>query len=292
MHTFTVTDISSNGVCGSGNGVPSSITPLNLCAVSGGTPSVLGNGTSQPWTWSCSGVNGGTNASCSAELVGECGSAVGEPPSNNPPLTNLCSSGTVSPSTPTANGSEWRWLCVGTDGNDASCTSSRISPPPVPPCSNGSDDDGDGKTDFPQDPGCTDANDTDETDPPTACSDGIDNDGDEKIDFGNGAGNDPGCSSLSDNNEADPVILPTLKTSRPFVNIDDSVTLTWDTKNDDETLCRLSGGQVSLNPLPGGGDLKTGSVDTVVSARTKYTLTCPSGSATVEVEVEGIRYEI
>ncbi|QIN83175.1 hypothetical protein GBA63_11375 [Rubrobacter tropicus] len=40
--------------------------------------------------------------------------------------------------------------------------------------------------------------------PPAAqCSDGIDNDGDGKIDFGTGPSNDPGCQSATDNDEAD-----------------------------------------------------------------------------------------
>lgn len=38
-------------------------------------------------------------------------------------------------------------------------------PPPQPQCSNGEDDDGDGLTDFPADPGCTDALDDDESGP-------------------------------------------------------------------------------------------------------------------------------
>lgn len=41
------------------------------------------------------------------------------------------------------------------------------------------------------------------TSPTPACSDGADNDGDGKVDFG-GSNPDPGCSSASDNDEADP----------------------------------------------------------------------------------------
>ena len=63
----------------------------------------------------------------------------------------------------------------------------------TPACSDGMDNDGDGLTDFPADPGCVDANDLDETDVPE-CSDGIDNDGDMLIDFPN----DPGCSAFTD----------------------------------------------------------------------------------------------
>ena len=36
-------------------------------------------------------------------------------------------------------------------------------PPPHPACSDGVDNDGDGKIDYPADPGCTGASDTDET---------------------------------------------------------------------------------------------------------------------------------
>jgi hypothetical protein len=38
-------------------------------------------------------------------------------------------------------------------------------PPPTPACSDGNDNDADGLTDYPADPGCTSATDTDETDP-------------------------------------------------------------------------------------------------------------------------------
>jgi hypothetical protein len=67
------------------------------------------------------------------------------------------------------------------------------------PCSDGKDNDGDGKIDFPNDPGCTSASDVDETDVPQ-CSDGVDNDGDGKIDFPD----DPGCSSYVDAVESAP----------------------------------------------------------------------------------------
>jgi hypothetical protein len=71
----------------------------------------------------------------------------------------------------------------------------------APECSDGVDNDGDGQTDFPNDPGCESANDDDETDPAAPeCSDGIDNDGDGKTDFPN----DPGCESANDDDETDP----------------------------------------------------------------------------------------
>ncbi len=92
-------------------------------------------------------------------------------------------------------------------------------PPPPPPaaaCADGTDNDGDGKTDHPADPGCDSATDTDETDAPApppppppppaaACADGTDNDGDGKTDHPA----DPGCGSATDTDEADPVARPT-----------------------------------------------------------------------------------
>lgn len=71
-------------------------------------------------------------------------------------------------------------------------------------CSNGLDDDGDGVVDHPDDPGCDDPMDDDETDPipPPECSDGLDNDADARIDR-----DDPDCSSELDPTEGgeDPV---------------------------------------------------------------------------------------
>lgn len=75
-----------------------------------------------------------------------------------------------------------------TDGNPTNASSydpNRGESGFLPACWNGLDDDGDGKTDFPADPGCTSATDGDETNPPPGarqCSDGIDNDADGLID--------------------------------------------------------------------------------------------------------------
>ena len=58
-----------------------------------------------------------------------------------------------------------------------------------PACSDGIEDDGDGLTDFPNDPGCASAGDLDERSPLLACDDGADNDGDGLTDYPA----DPGC---------------------------------------------------------------------------------------------------
>ena len=104
-----------------------------------------------------------------------------------------------------------------------------VKGPVLPVCSDGIDQDGDGKFDFPSDPGCDSAsaglenpqcddgldNDGDtfvdladddcsgasddvEAPPPTACSDGLDNDGDSLIDL-----DDPGCLAAWDDDETE-----------------------------------------------------------------------------------------
>ncbi len=72
-----------------------------------------------------------------------------------------------------------------------------------PMCNDGVDDDGDGKADFPDDPGCSDTDDNDETDTcPGAgcpqCGDGIDNDGDGHTDYPD----DTNCMSASGASES------------------------------------------------------------------------------------------
>ncbi len=81
-------------------------------------------------------------------------------------------------------------------------------PPPIfYECNDNFDNDGDGLTDYPDDPGCSSFSDNDESDDPeepaTACSDGEDNDGDGLIDM-----EDPGCENAEDDDEYNEEILP------------------------------------------------------------------------------------
>jgi Domain of unknown function (DUF4082) len=57
-----------NGACGSDNGGSYLTTPpyAGLCAASTTPSTVTGSG---PWNWSCSGFNGGSTASCSAQVL-------------------------------------------------------------------------------------------------------------------------------------------------------------------------------------------------------------------------------
>jgi hypothetical protein len=88
---------------------------------------------------------------------------------------------------------------------------SSSNPTTAPQCADGVDNDGDGKVDYPADPGCSSATDDSESPDPVIqpqCSDGVDNDADGKVDYPA----DPGCSSATDNTESpDPV--PTTPTS-------------------------------------------------------------------------------
>jgi hypothetical protein len=66
-------------------------------------------------------------------------------------------------------------------------------------CNDGYDNDGDGLTDFPDDPGCSNKNDQSELNPNIECDDGTDNaDADSLADY-----NDPGCSGPTDDDETD-----------------------------------------------------------------------------------------
>lgn len=74
-------------------------------------------------------------------------------------------------------------------------------------CADGIDNDGDTDADYPDDPGCTDLDDNDESDTcPGAgcpqCGNEVDDDLDGQTDFPN----DPGCNAASDNLERDPCI--------------------------------------------------------------------------------------
>ncbi|PIP73700.1 MAG: hypothetical protein COW88_01135 [Candidatus Lloydbacteria bacterium CG22_combo_CG10-13_8_21_14_all_47_15] len=84
--------------------------------------------------------------------------------------------------------------------NDPGCSSASDNSESgyAPQCSDGIDNDGNGVVDYPDDLGCSSANDNNESGWLPECSDGIDNDGNGLIDYPN----DPGCSSASDNSES------------------------------------------------------------------------------------------
>jgi len=108
--------LKTDGVCGSaqGHGYPST-SNIDLsserCA-SGTFTSFTDAGST--WTWSCNGINGGTNANCSAMKVAG-GTAHGQT-RRDEPTTNLCAYGTATTKTFVSN--IWYWFCTNNPGDD------------------------------------------------------------------------------------------------------------------------------------------------------------------------------
>ena len=105
--------------------------------------------------------------------------------------------------------------------NDPGCSSTTDNDEYNAPnyqCSDGFDNDSDGLTDYPNDPGCSSTTDNDEYNAPNyQCSDGFDNDSDGLTDYPN----DPGCSSTTDNDEYN---APNYQCSDGFDNDSDGLT--------------------------------------------------------------------
>lgn len=113
-----------NGECGNSNGGTFTESPSTGLCTAGTATAVAGSG---PWTWTCQGSNGGSDASCSANprINGVCGSVNGGTlPAA--PSANLCYAGTA---TTVAGTGPWTWACQGTNGGtDAVCGVSLLPP--------------------------------------------------------------------------------------------------------------------------------------------------------------------
>ena len=120
-----------NGQCGSANGGTFETAPTdNLCSA-GNASSVTGSTRTYTWNWTCDGINGGSSASCSANMKvnGQCGSANGGT-FETAPTDNLCSAGNAS--TVTGSG-PWYWTCNGINsGSNANCSANKSAPTPPP----------------------------------------------------------------------------------------------------------------------------------------------------------------
>ena len=107
----------------------SAVNSTGLCNP-GTSPNVSGSG---PWNWTCTGENGGANASCSAAKAttvnGACtsyGSTYASQPASN--TSNGCTAGTFAEYSDT--GSAWRWQCTGggaPTGSTATCSANKAS---------------------------------------------------------------------------------------------------------------------------------------------------------------------
>ncbi len=128
-----------DGLCGAAADTAFTNPPdANLC--DSGVPSaVYGEG---PWTWTCSGLNGGIASTCGASKVvpkappppgpfvnGLCGAANGVAMTSAPKKDELCSTGTA---TAISGSGPWNWSCIGMNGGmTVSCTAPLMPPAPV-----------------------------------------------------------------------------------------------------------------------------------------------------------------
>ncbi len=139
-------------------------------------------------------------------------------------------------------------------------------------CNNGLDDDGDGLSDFPVEPGCATPLDSDETDEcpdgPTcpACSNGLDDDGDGDIDYLE----DPSCAAAGVDNE-------TCASSEPVIPLVQRVTTgtTIGAADDFESGCAIGGAvagdvvyELVLPAVRTLSVVQTGGFDSVLEMRT------------------------
>ncbi len=127
-----------DGTCGAAaNGAMTSAPAVNLC--DSGVPSAVhGEG---PWTWTCSGLNGGIASTCATGRVVPKAPPPPGPPVNavcgpangvaavRQPVDGLCSSGTA---TNVSGDGPWNWNCLGGNGGmTVSCTSPLMPPAPI-----------------------------------------------------------------------------------------------------------------------------------------------------------------
>lgn len=111
-----------NATCGSDNGQILASAPTQFCSVGNLiTPSFVETATG--WSWQCSGINGGTSASCSATFgitanSGICGNDNGQTLTSAP--TQFCSQGTLVYPTYITTATGWSWDCAGNGGGSIS----------------------------------------------------------------------------------------------------------------------------------------------------------------------------
>jgi len=113
-----------NGACGSANG-KSFLTKQTSDLCKPGTASKVTANTAQgTWNWTCTGSNGGSTASCSAniEVNGACGSANGKA-YTIAPTSGLCSAGTASA---VSEAGRWDWTCIGSNGGSTASCSAKL----------------------------------------------------------------------------------------------------------------------------------------------------------------------
>ena len=106
--------VAEDGACGSSDGVGTDREPVAGLCNKGTTSHVNGTG---PWTWACSGINGGTAAACTApqKIDGVCGASTASG-TDDMPMSDLCTAGYASAVT---GSGPWNWTCSGINGGTA-----------------------------------------------------------------------------------------------------------------------------------------------------------------------------
>jgi hypothetical protein len=107
----------ANGACGSSSGVAFTATPTTGLCTSGTASAISALSTSGPWTWSCTGADGGTTASCATLADPACGASASKYFTTFP-TTDLCTTGTATASN-YSDPLHWDWTCPGTAGGRA-----------------------------------------------------------------------------------------------------------------------------------------------------------------------------
>ncbi|MBI1273240.1 MAG: OmpA family protein [Alphaproteobacteria bacterium] len=120
-------NVSVDAVCGSAADRGATLLPISDLCREGQASEVKGTG---PWTWVCSGFNGGKPAQCRTlvSIDGICGAANGKP-ANMKPASGLCAGGDASS---VAGNGPWEWNCTGMNGGmNVSCIAPYVEPAPA-----------------------------------------------------------------------------------------------------------------------------------------------------------------
>lgn len=242
-----------NGVCGTSNGNNVSSQPSsNLCSVGAlsWTDQTAGDGT---YNWSCNGSSGGSNASCSANRISGSINVTG---CDIPTGASNCNA-VVS------------WTSTNNSSPRVVAGATQISTAPSNPGVNHPVTNGPTTFGFYDGPTLLDAQSV-----TTNCAPGN----------AWGAGvcvNVTVPPTLTVTQSGSPVTV--VKTNSP-------VSVVWDTNNASEVSCSLTGGGLNHSSLPGGGtqipgsELETGSVNTTITGRTTFVLTCPGNTVTKTID--------
>ncbi|HUY67827.1 MAG TPA: hypothetical protein VMV79_00820, partial [Alphaproteobacteria bacterium] len=107
-----------DGRCGAANDTGSVQAPAAELCAGGIASAVSGAG---PWTWACSGLNGGQAAACRAPRIvsGACGTAISQA-TDHMPAADLCAEGYAGAVT---GQGPWNWTCSGLYGGPAAVCS-------------------------------------------------------------------------------------------------------------------------------------------------------------------------